>query len=640
MIKKLKLLVFLFVMLSFIFQINAIKMRTGFIVKKVEPGKVQLVKDGKEVFIKISGRKLTEVEDVLVGSFRGKKFIKSGMITKIIKKKSSHNKLFVKMKAGENVTPGKKYILRLLGKKVNKDTPSLDVSTKLLKIIVVSDIKKKIVIMKTPVATYGKTLSSPKPPIRPLNITSYSLNKRNLEIKNDDRIGIIVVNGKDLEKVTSAQVILNNKVVKNIKVELGIKKGDSREIKFTALPGVKTVANYKLRLLYGNEKVDVPSSKFSMKISPSLEDSPEFIDLKPDLVIKKIRLEIVDKKTGSFECYATVQNIGKDKAFFAMGWSLFYANPSWDSAKWTGLNLKNDLMIPPLGSHECIVQKYNNIEQYTKGTHTIKVKVDPENKVNESNENNNIRSKSITLLSSSTSIKREGPPDPKKPDLIIKNIRFMIKDTSGGSPQVYGYAVIKNISNTEAFLSRGWDILKSKYRHFTEFITLEENFKLLPWSSCEYYIYYIPLSWALDYKSWTVEVDPKNKIAESNEFNNTKVQIPSFLNLLGDLIIKSIHIEPSVATIEGNFEVVITVENIGVKEIKGRTSECAFLTCLNFETINSKEDFAPGEIKIFRARPTMLSRGTFDWEVQVNPYQCFYETTKENNTKVFTITIN
>ena len=235
------------------------------------------------------------------------------------------------------------------------------------------------------------------------------------------------------------------------------------------------------------------------------------LEMRPDLVINRIWFKMKDEKTGKFNCYAEVKNVGKTEAFIGRGWPLFHANHSgWRSGSWYGFNLSENLRLGPGKTYSCIAENYTGEGEHDPGTHTIRVMVDPKNKVEEANEKNNIKSRTITL---------QGIP--KEPvtqgDLIIRQIRIK-PDTATIEGNFEVVITVTNIGGHSLwFRDKGRDILSCPNLDDKQIFN---KFEINPGGSKVFRRR--PKRLDRGTFTWTIKVDPFNRINEANESNNTK----------------------------------------------------------------------------------------------------------------------
>ncbi len=232
------------------------------------------------------------------------------------------------------------------------------------------------------------------------------------------------------------------------------------------------------------------------------------IDTRPDLIVYQFRLILDNPSTGKFSGYLKIKNIGRSDAFISSGWPLVKTNHVEGPMNiWSGGILMRDVSIPPGGKYLYRTNFYST--QYcTPGTHTINVKIDPENKIDESNENNNTGSAMIVLTHNTGEITR--------PDLIVDRVYSdPLSITLGDDFQIV--VVVKNIGIAEAkIFGGGADLIKCanlipKPNH--------NIIKIAPGGYKEFRR--TPKQYERGTFTWVVEIDHNHDVKESNENNNT-----------------------------------------------------------------------------------------------------------------------
>ncbi|GEM_PF-2814544 len=252
-----------------------------------------------------------------------------------------------------------------------------------------------------------------------------------------------------------------------------------------------------------------------------------------------------------------------------------------------------------------------------------------------------------------------------KPDLIVQSIRITPANPKNGGqasstdfgPGFLVYATIKNQGNEQAFLPKGWRLAASKNMGFRDdynsFNNQEANNITLPPGASQEVL-------AGNYRSaemspagtWTVWVkaNPDNQISESDYENNEKsiqvtvANVPAAPQAApGDLVISSLRIEPTYATIAGNFKLIAVVKNIGGTSI----SLPSYWKAINFSNAetNCGMQYNPmnlnaGQSVEYQCSPIRLQTGTFTWSVTADPQQKINEQNETNNTKSIQVIIN
>jgi hypothetical protein len=242
---------------------------------------------------------------------------------------------------------------------------------------------------------------------------------------------------------------------------------------------------------------------------------------------------------------------------------------------------------------------------------------------------------------------------PLNPDLFVSSVRIDPPDPSTMTGFVV-WATIRNQGSRDAFLARGWSIAKAAFsgRDPNLFLGSNQgsNFTLKAGASQEVYVTKFD-SYYTHEGDWTVtvRVDPDKQIAETNEGNNdrstnltVRYETPPPPIQPADLIITDLWLEPEVATLEGNFELVGIVKNQGGRDA---TFPAGYKNVLDEigdhiqQYLSAPLTIHPGEAKEIRCKPRLLQAGTSTWTVIVDRYSHVPESDENNNKKTIEVTI-
>jgi subtilase family serine protease len=243
------------------------------------------------------------------------------------------------------------------------------------------------------------------------------------------------------------------------------------------------------------------------------------------------------------------------------------------------------------------------------GIHSIKIKVDIDNLVIESDETNNVKEMKFATLT---------------PDLLIKNIGWLIQDPMTND-DVYFTITIKNQGTGTAGISQ------LKY-------TIDNN----PAVFAD--ITPVPAGDIFEYKfssileggphTANVTIDAGNKVTELDESNNNKVL--SFTTIAPDLVVRTITCTPTVANAGDNVTITIKVENRGREK------------AVNPRLALSIDGSFLGQVEIPKIDTGSIVTADFPWKAMfgsheisafIDASQTIPESNETNNTKSRTITI-
>jgi hypothetical protein len=378
-------------------------------------------------------------------------------------------------------------------------------------------------------------------------VTISSVDKKELQLKSDGTPGTIVVSGKNLDQISSAQVVLNGRVVRDVKVEMERTSGSSRQVKIQALSNARIARNYQLRLMSGDQQVDLPIHTLKMEVirregAPSSKPTAEVTSGKytavlqkaelkaipridtikkgaaavaiqpvagPDLVVEEIIVPSNDINSNSdVDITVKIKNQGDADAAIPNGWTLLKRQFSWEcSSCWASSPLYANLTVSP---GELVTRYIHLYGQSSKpgGTHTVTIVVDPDDLVKESNEDNNSTvSEVFTII--------EVPPTPPT-DLIISEMRLDPPNPSIWDT-IHLVITVKNIGQTVTypahtpilrFWRAGWGGTMNNINELILGPQMTEEFwlKLTRQEAGTF--------------TWGAEVDYNNVIDEADETNN------------------------------------------------------------------------------------------------------------------------
>jgi uncharacterized protein (UPF0264 family) len=84
----------------------------------------------------------------------------------------------------------------------------------------------------------------------------------------------VTVYGSNLERITSAQVLLNNQRATGVSATLGSASSTSRTITLSAAANAKAATNCQIRLIAGTQTINMPVSVFSITVKSIKESQP------------------------------------------------------------------------------------------------------------------------------------------------------------------------------------------------------------------------------------------------------------------------------------------------------------------------------------------------------------------------------
>ncbi|GEM_PF-4437531 len=289
---------------------------------------------------------------------------------------------------------------------------------------------------------------------------------------------------------------------------LNLNPGESTKVEFDDVPLIngEELAAY---VDYNNNIQELDEYNNIKKVKADLTD------ILPDLTVTDIEYELTSSWKG--KVYVTIKNIGKGKAEnFAL--ELGYYHSGTPKIK-SGLNLKPG---------ESTKVEFDDMWLINGGT--LVAYVDYDNKIQESNEYNNIKNVKIDL----TDI---------LPDLTVTDIEYEL--TSSWKGKVY--VTIKNIGKGKA---ENFALELGYYHSGTP--KIKSGLNLKPGESTKVEFDNI---WLINGKELTAYVDYDDKIQESNEYNNikkVKIELP-------DLTVTDIKYKERWF----NVNVKVTIKNIG-----------------------------------------------------------------------------
>ncbi|MEF9437798.1 MAG: hypothetical protein L0922_03290, partial [Candidatus Mariimomonas ferrooxydans] len=93
---------------------------------------------------------------------------------------------------------------------------------------------------------------------KPVKVEVNSASPNNPRLEAGGKTEIVTLKGINLNKVTSARVLMNNRPVREVEIKLGSPSAKSIKVTLKASPNAMVGSNYKLRLIAGKETNDVP----------------------------------------------------------------------------------------------------------------------------------------------------------------------------------------------------------------------------------------------------------------------------------------------------------------------------------------------------------------------------------------------
>jgi len=313
----------------------------------------------------------------------------------------------------------------------------------------------------------------------------------------------VVFFGKNLSRVKFAEVIANgNTPDRNFNLNLKSVSNNKIEAVISALISARPGKNYGIKFLDQTKKtlvkVGLNIFRFEVKKRENVT-TPQQTQKKPDLIVTEIVQDPPNPLRGeSWHFKVKIKNIGNANAFFPRGIKIIAHNAQ---GSFSGVTDNMNITIAP-GQTLTKIQ-YPGVNK--SGTFPVTFKVDPENAVDESNENNNTKVGSYTVRNT------QGLPD-----LIITSLT-----TDPAVPTTQGFflnVTIKNRGTGVVNLQGGLKFIIKSVN--TNTIALKGILMLSPGQSRSVKCYATHLSKGTF--TWTIKVDPDNHIMESDENNNTK----------------------------------------------------------------------------------------------------------------------
>lgn len=228
------------------------------------------------------------------------------------------------------------------------------------------------------------------------------------------------------------------------------------------------------------------------------------------------------------ECYFVPQSVVQgDAQYLQVKWknigagsAVFPANCSycWEwktkPTSYTGDNapgmyiLSSGLTIPAGGGMTPSASTTETLSRMAPGTYKFRTMIDPDNKVYETNENNNTCDCQMTVL-----------PRTKWPDLVITSLAVDPPNPVGTSPFKL-IATVLNQGNDYAILIQGNPVVSADPYGGDGFVS---NYtKLMPGQSMAFSITPKTAGALPGTRTWSVLIDRSKQVMESNRSNNTK----------------------------------------------------------------------------------------------------------------------
>ena len=370
----------------------------------------------------------------------------------------------------------------------------------------------------------GRTQTSSK-------ATIVALTPKTVSLRAGGESATVTVEGNYLETVLSVQAIKDGRLVKEITTKLVQPWPTSRKLEIHAEANAPLAKGYQLQVIgkvgTTDLKIDIPLTVFSLEVvrglltlAPIAQQpplvSPPLNVMMPDLVVDAIRIVPPNPTNGQdpgFLVYATIRNKGNKDAFLPKGWHLATSSFSgWRPSDFYGFPPTDNTTLVPGAALEILVYNYRSREQAVVGTWTVTVRADPDKQIPELDEGNNEKSVQVTVSDANP------PPPPSPVDLIITNLSLdPAEATIAGNFKLV--AVIKNQGGTAVTWPKGYAILDEQGGHLVK-EQIFDNITLQPGETKEFRC--TPKLLQVGTFTWTVRVDPDDKVSESNETNNTK----------------------------------------------------------------------------------------------------------------------
>lgn len=386
------------------------------------------------------------------------------------------------------------------------------------------DSDKSVLIQKT---RLDRISSRPQPSI-------FSINPKSIRLERGGPSAIVLLEGQYFETVISAQVIKEGRPIDGVSAHLVQPWPQSKKIELQAWSHAEVATGYQLRMGVkigtGQSHIDIPSAVFILNVGLNQRTALESRQVQvvkdarqptlagrsitlPDLIVEKIRIDPPNPKndTNGFLVYATIKNQGNARAFLPRGWGLFHVSAS---NRVHTPNQNDNFTLESGVSVELLATGFRYAQNpIPAGTCTVTVKVDPSKQITEISEDNNEMSVELT-------IEDVNPPAPapiELPDLIINDL-WLDSEVATISGDFKIVASIKNQGASPAILPNGYPILReSGIRIVDEQIW---DVTLQPGESREFRC--APQRLQVGTSIWTFYVDPLNRLAESDETNNSK----------------------------------------------------------------------------------------------------------------------
>jgi len=340
----------------------------------------------------------------------------------------------------------------------------------------------------------------------------------------------------------------------------------------------------------------------------------------PDLIITDIVQDPPNPiPNQSWRFLVTLKNQGTANAFFPKG-TKYMANKEGNS--WNGITWDSDITIPPGGTFTGL--KYVGVN--ATGNYTITFKADPDNTIVESSKNNNEKTINYSIAAAGL------------PDLIIESISL-----ASPQPTVEGFnlnVVVKNIGSGAVSLSN-LVIIRTVGSDNIEKVG---DLHLMPGASTNFVCSAVRLMPGP--ATWTLIVDPLNKVSESDKSNNTKTIA---LNIAGqndarpDLIVTEIALDPPAPRYTDSWRFLVKIKN------QGKIS-AFFPTGTNYmalkegnswngQTLGSDITIPPGGTFEGVKYHNYPSAGNYNATFKADPDNVVIESDKTNNEKTFSFTL-
>jgi subtilase family serine protease len=388
-------------------------------------------------------------------------------------------------------------------------------------------------------------------------------------------------------------------------------------------PGTLQPGTYQIRVKVDPDNRCVESNENNNELMVSLTIAPPPQAMAPDLVVTRATFTPPNPTTADrVTINVEMRNQGNGAATIPSG------SFQWMAYKPVGGNIGGFSPGAPIPSGITFMGGNTLVEPGTlpPGTYQIRVKVDPDNRCAESNENNNELVVSLTIAQPQQAMTPDlvvtratfTPPNPTTADRVMINVEMRNQGNGAatipsGAPQ---WTADRPVGGGVGGSSNGAPIAPGII--FTAGIALVEPGSLQPGT--------YPIR---------VKVDPDNRCAESNENNNEVVVSLTITPLLPDLVIS----EMARMGESANVKVTVMNQGLGTANFPANSLIVGGGDLSTQYAGNQGEIFGPGVSKTYMLTKMNLQAGTFTWKTTVDPDRKLMETDENNNEKTITVTV-